>query len=46
MIFDGARDHDDDRLSAWLWLYDAACLLLAMVNAVAWPVLLYVLVAP
>lgn len=43
-IFRDARDYDDDRVPGWL--SDIVCLLLAMANAIVWPVLLYVLVAP
>jgi hypothetical protein len=43
MIWEGARDHDiDEPRVAVLWLRDAAVLALALVNAVLWVGLIYV----
>jgi len=44
MVWDGARDHDDDRSPGIL--IDAACLLLALFNAVAWPALAWLIFVP
>jgi len=44
MIWEGARDHDGgDEPSV---LSDTLCLLLALFNAVAWPVLVWLIFGP
>ena len=44
MVWDGARDHDDDRSPGVL--SDAVCFVFVMFNAVAWPVLAWLIFAP
>jgi hypothetical protein len=43
MIWNGARDHDDHAPGV---TSDALCLLFAMLNAVGWPALAWLVFAP
>jgi hypothetical protein len=44
MIFEGARDMDGRAPRSWLvWVRDGIGLVLAMVNAVVWPLLIWAL---
>jgi hypothetical protein len=44
MVWGGARDHDDDRAPGVL--SDALCLLFALLNAAAWPILVWLIFSP
>lgn len=46
--FDGLRTSEDPGIRAahphWLWIGDAVCFVLCLVNSIAWPVILFLLI--